>query len=214
MSSSGTSMQQPASTTSGQFPQSLDTALASMPQHGITLEQIAGKQRNDSVGSGSYPQTFSSESSVMEDSEEDESTPNGHGTFTPGGLGNGDSPTSTSSAASSSRQHVSRWRRSLMAINIPVGNNSSTNIDSSTPAIDESVLSPTSAAAMAMAASGSYFAPKDAPADNAAFGSSPNTRQGWLKSPFKTRSRNSSSTAIDRIKDDDSVLPLFHPFLW
>lgn len=176
--------------------QSLDTALASANhQSGMSLGLAGMRHRHDSVDSMANPQALSStESSVDDYFEED-----GDANIRPAVGENSQVPLSLSK-----QQRVSKWRRSLMAINIPVGNGSSGYSESTTPALDETVLSPTSAIAF----SNGYFPTvKDYPltgqdASSPALGSSPSNRQSWIRAPFKSRSRNNSGTAIDGIKED------------
>lgn len=171
-----------------------NTILASVPHHsGAT--QHGSKIHQDLAENGAYGRSLSSaESSVNEDSEEDENSVIKH-KF-------GEHSSTSSSLAK--QQRVSKWRRSLMAINIPVGNSSSSMSESTTPALDEAVLSPTSA----LAFSNGYFpSAKDyspshldtlSPMEN-----SPSSRQSWIRAPFKSKSRNNSATAVDNVKEDE-----------
>lgn len=179
----------------GASPSADNTILAPVPHHsGAT--QHGSKIHQDLAENGAYGRSLSSaESSVNEDSEEDENSVIKHKI--------GENSSTSSSLAK--QQRVSKWRRSLMAINIPVGNGSSPMSESTTPALDEAVLSPTSA----LAFSNGYFpsvkdySPSHLDTLSPPMENSPSGRQSWIRAPFKSKSRNNSATAVDNVKEDE-----------
>lgn len=242
-SSTGSSPRSMASTSGSSLPQtqksqsqSLDTAIVSMsldngspPAAGGITQWLNIRNRNNSTGSmgggAIYAQTFSSGSSVNDESECDEESFSNSNVQLPESSGaNPTSNTQLGGGSNTSRPGVSLWRRSLLAINIPAGGH--TSDDSAPPSAVDSITSGTSASfsrmsprtsspppSLPVTATDSHGATATATpiailgsSSPQSSGSSHSSRQGWLQrsSPFKSRSRNNSHT---KLEDPTAAVP-------
>ncbi|VVT53965.1 uncharacterized protein SAPINGB_P003839 [Magnusiomyces paraingens] len=209
--------------------QSLDNAIASMSLSGPSWP------RNNSTESGNC--AFSSESSIDCESDGDydesnsslvyqntstvspvaidssNSSNSSTGFVNTSGFNNNNisiSSSDTGSLPTSNKPNVSLWRRSLIAINIPVTTSSSSAPASATTTSLSICDQETDSINLSKS---SQLSPRTSPIndDNTSImtaptlGSSPNSRQGWLHRPFKVTSRNNSRSQLN---SDDERAPI------